>query len=398
MTVAARTIRPKELVFILGALSAFAPLATDMYLPAMPLLERVYATDTAHVQLTLAAFFLGFALGQAFYGPIADRHGRKPSLYLGLGLYIGASIGCAFAPTILVLSLLRFLQALGACAGAVVARAVVSDLFAPQEAARIYAALMVVMGVAPILAPIIGGYLLLWFNWTAIFWLLAGFGLLCLLAVALRLPETHRPNAASSIGGVLVAYGRLLIDRRFLGYSLSGSMSMAGMFSYIAGSPFVFIGLYHLAPHHYAWLFGSNALGIVLASRINHFLLRRRSADALLRGANLLQVGAGLLLVAAAVTGVGGFVGLAVLLFFYVACVGVVMPNSVALAMGPHRSRAGIASALVGVLQFSLAAIAAAAVGAVQAPSALPMAALILACGVLGLALRRFLVPAALAG
>lgn len=387
-------VRRRELVLILGALSAFAPLATDMYLPAMPLLEHVFATDTARVQLTLASFFIGFALGQAFYGPLADRHGRKPSLYLGLVLYTGASIGCVFAPSIGVLAALRFVQAIGACAGGVVARAVVSDLFTAQDAARLYAAMMVVMGIAPIVAPLIGSYLLLWAGWQAIFWVLGLFGLLCLLATALRLPETHRADPARKVtlSRVLANYAALLTDRGFLGYALSGAMSMAGMFAYIAGSPFVFIGVYGLAPDHYAWLFGSNALGIVLASRLNHRLLHRLGADQLLLTASIVQGVFGALLLGAAITGIGGFLGLAVPLFLYVAGIGVIMPNSVALAMAPHRHQAGTASALIGVLQFSLAAIAAVAVGAIHNASARPMAGLILLCGLLGLGFRQVLV------
>ncbi|HXZ03068.1 MAG TPA: multidrug effflux MFS transporter [Stellaceae bacterium] len=379
---------------MLGGLSAFAPLATDMYLPAMPRLERVFATDAARVQWTLAAFFLGFALGQAFYGAIADRYGRKPSLYAGLVLYIGASVGCALAPGIGLLAALRFLEAIGACAGAVIARAVVSDLFTGQEAARLFAALMAVMGIGPIIAPLIGGYLLLWFDWQAVFWVLAAFGVACLLAVWLRLPETHRPETVRSLALVSVTtrYLMLLVDRRYLGYALSAALGMAGLFAYIAGSPFVFITLHRLTPQHYAWLFGANAFGIVLASRVNHALLRRYSADALLVGANLAQVAAGVLLLAAAATGEGGAPGLAAPLFLYVACVGIVMPNSVALAMAPHRHAAGVASALLGVLQFSLAAAAAALIGALHSGGALPMAALILAFGLLSFGLRYLLV------
>ncbi len=365
-----------------------------MYLPAMPQLERVFATDAARVQWTLAAFFLGFALGQAFYGPVADRYGRKPSLYVGLALYIGASIGCALAPGIGVLTAFRFLEAIGACAGAVVARAVVSDLFTGQEAARLFTALMVVMGVAPIVAPLIGGYLLLWFNWPVIFWVLAAFGVACLLAVWLRLPETHRTESVRSLalGSVVTRYLSLLFDRRYLGYALSGAASMAGMFAYIAGSPFVFITLHHLTPQHYAWLFGANAFGIALASRINQALLRRYSADALLVGAGAVQAAAGAVLLAAAVTGVGGAPGLAAPLFLYVACVGIVTPNSVALAMAPHRQTAGVASALLGVLQFGLATAAAALVGVLHSASARPMASLILCFGLLGLVLRYLMV------
>jgi MFS transporter, DHA1 family, multidrug resistance protein len=383
------------LVLILGALSAFAPLATDMYLPAMPMLARVFATGAAQVQWTLATFFLGFASGQAFYGPVVDRYGRKPSVYFGLCLFIGASLGCVVAPTIALLAMLRFVQAVGACAGVVVARAVVTDLFRGQEAARIYAALMAVMGVAPMLAPLVGSYLLLWFGWQAIFWVLAGFGAFCLAAVRLGLPETHRADTAHGLapGRVMSSYLRLLRDRHFAGYALSGAMSMAGMFAYIAGSPVVFINLHRFGPQHYAWLFGANALGITLASRLNHRLLHRTSADALLVWANAVQVAAGSTLLVGTLALPQSDAAIALPLFLYVACVGIVMPNSVALAMAPQRAMAGSASALIGVVQFLLASAAAALVGAGGSASALPMAALILLCGVLGLALRHWLVP-----
>jgi DHA1 family bicyclomycin/chloramphenicol resistance-like MFS transporter len=365
-----------------------------MYLPSLPTLERAFTASTAEVQRTLASFFLGFALGQALYGPLVDRFGRKPPLYVGLVLFGVASMACAMAPSIETLTALRFLQAIGACSGVVVARAMVRDLFAPQETARIYSALMLVMGLAPILAPLLGGYLLLWFGWQAIFWLLVALAFLSLAAAALLLPETHDRNHAHplSLGAALARYAGLLADRHFVGYALSGGMNAAGMFAYIAASPFVFIELYHVAPEHFGWIFGTNAGGLILASQINGRVAHRYGADRIMRLGNKLQTIAALTLVVTAITGWGGFLGIAIPLFVYVGCVGIVSPNAVALAMAPQGARAGSASAMVGTLQFSVAAIAATAVGALPQDSPLPMAITIAICGAAGMALHRGLV------
>jgi DHA1 family bicyclomycin/chloramphenicol resistance-like MFS transporter len=383
-----------ELIVILGALTAFAPMAIDMYLPSMPTLERAFEASTAEVQRTLAAFFLGFALGQALYGPVADRFGRKPPLYAGLMLFGLASAACALAPSVGALSLLRFFQAIGACSGVVIARAMVRDLFAPQETARVYSALMLVMGVAPILAPLVGGYLLLWSGWRAIFWLVAAFALVSLVAVAFRLPETHDRARAHplSLRAVTARYAGLLVDRHYMGYALAGGMNTAGMFAYIAGSPFVFIELYHVPAEHFGWIFGTNAAGLIFAAQVNGRIVHRYGADRILRFGNLLQTIAGLVLLMTAATGLGGFWGIAIPLFVYIGCVGIVSPNALAMAMAPQGAQAGSASAMVGVLQFSIAAIAATAVGAIHQESALPMALIIAVCGTLGLVLHRWLV------
>ncbi len=249
---------------ILSALVAFAPMSIDMYLPALPSLERYFATDTASVQHTLASFFVGLAIGQLFYGPLADRYGRKPPLYFGLSLYVAASAGCALAPGIVSLIGLRFLQAVSGCAGMVVARAVVRDLYDRQESARVFSILLMVMGIAPVVAPLAGGYLLTWFGWRSIFWVLALFGTACLLAVKFRLPETIPKGLARvPLSSALANYAGLLADRRYLGYALSGGFGQAGMFAYISGSPFVFIDLYGVPAHAYGWLFGLNGLGLV---------------------------------------------------------------------------------------------------------------------------------------
>ena len=387
----------RELIVVLGALTAFAPMSIDMYLPALPTLAKLFHAKAVEVQLTLAMFFIGFAFGQAFYGPVADRFGRKPPLYAALTLFVAASVGCALAPSIHALAAWRLAQALGACAGIVIARTVVRDLFEPRDAVRVYAALMLVMGVAPILAPLFGGYILIHFGWPAIFWVLAAFGVICFMLAVFRLPETHSGEAPHpfELGHILAGYGRLLEHRRYLGYALTGGFSSAGMFAYIAGSPFVLIDLYRIPAQHYGWIFGSNAFGLIFASQLNGRLLHHRfGGDAVLYGANLVQALAGITLLTAVMTGIGGLAGILVPLFFYIACIGLVMPNATALAMAPHGRNAGAASSLLGTLQFALAAIVAIIIGAVHDQTALPMAAVIAVCGTLGLICHRSLVSA----
>jgi MFS transporter, DHA1 family, multidrug resistance protein len=383
----------RRLVLILGALIAITPLAVDMYLPSLPTLERVFAADQTSVQFTLAAFFVGLALGQVLYGPVTDRFGRKPPLYVGLGLFALASAGCALAPRIEVLVAFRFVQAIGGCSALVVTRAAVRDLFDPQASARVFSLLLLVMGVAPILAPLAGGYVLALAGWRAIFWSLAGYGLAGLAAVA-ALPETRSPGAAPSgltVDGVS-GYARLLTDRRFLGYALSGGIAMAGMFAYIAGSPFVFIELYGVPTDKYGWLFGLNSAGLIAASQINRRLLAQWRAETVLAWATAAVAGLSVVLFLVAVTGAGGLPGLLVPLFGFVASLGLTQPNAMAAALAGHPQRAGTASALYGTLQFSAATVAGSLVGLLHDGTARPMAGVIATCGVLALAAHRLLI------
>ncbi len=379
---------------ILSALVAFAPMSIDMYLPALPALERYFATDTASVQHTLAAFFTGLAVGQLLYGPLADRYGRKPPLYFGLALYILASAACALAPNIGSLIALRFLQAVSGCAGMVVARAVVRDLYDRQESARVFSVLLMVMGIAPIVAPVIGGYLLTWLGWRSIFWVLALFGVGCIAAVALRLPETIPAGLPRvPLSRALGNYAGLLADRRYLGYALSGGFGQAGMFAYISGSPYVIIDLYGIPAHAYGWIFGLNATGIVAFTQWNRKLLLRFDADRVLDAGNLAGFVMCVLMLVAAATNALGLAGILVPLFFVVAMRGLTFPNASAGAMAPFPEKAGSASALLGSVQFAIAALASAAVGWFHNGTAVPMAAVVTVCGFLAFASYRALVP-----
>lgn len=373
-----------RMVLILGALSAFGPLAIDFYLPAFPAMAQAFATDEKHVQATLAAYFLGLSLGQLAYGPVADRFGRRKPLLFGVGLFTLASLACAYAPNLDTLILARFVQALGGCAGMVLSRAIVSDKCDPVASAKVFSQLMLVMGLAPILAPMLGGVLVNVAGWQSIFLALSLFSAACLLAVSLGLRESlpaHIPR--QPLSGALRQYMRLLADRVFIGHALTGGIAIAGMFAYIAGSPFVFIKLYGVPAEHYGWLFGTNAAGFILVAQVNARLLAKRGPAFLLVRAVWVYLVAGLVMLGVAAMRPAQLWPLLLPLFVCIASLGCIIPNASACAMSGQGARAGSASALMGCLQFSVAAAAAALVGLLHDGSAVPMTLVISLCGAL---------------
>ena len=368
---------------ILGALTAMGPLAIDMYLPALPAIARDLGTSAASVQVSLAVYFIGIAVGQAFYGPLSDRWGRKPVLYFGLALFVASSAGCALAADVRTLIVFRFVQALGGCAPLVIPRAVVRDYFDQRGSVRMLSVLMLVMGLAPILAPLIGGQLLVNFGWRSVFWVLAGYGTIWLAIVIPFLPESLPADRRrrQRLGDVLAVYGRLLRDRAYIGYVVSGGLIFSGLLAYIAGSPFVFIELFGVAPERYGLFFGTNAIGIIAASQINRWLANRYDAGRIVSVVLPVAMIAGAVLLFDAYSGFGGFAGILVPLFCFIACHGFVMPNTTALAMAPHGAVAGSASALLGTLQFVLGATAGTLVGVLGNGTAVPLGAVIAGCG-----------------
>jgi DHA1 family bicyclomycin/chloramphenicol resistance-like MFS transporter len=360
------------------------PLAMDMYLPALPTIAREFSTDVANVQVSLTMYFAGIAIGQAFYGPLSDAVGRKPALYFGLLVFIASSIGCAWAESVPALVAFRFLQALGGCAPIVIPRAVVRDHFDQLESIRMLSVLMLVFGLGPILAPLVGGQLLVNFGWRSVFWLLASYAIVWLVVVIAFLPESlpAARRRRQPIGEVLVVYGRLLRDRTYIGYVLSGALIFAGLLSYISGSPFVFIELFHVPPERYGIFFGINAIGIMSASQFNRWLVTRVEVRRIVGIVLSVAMTASLVLLFDAYSGFGGFAGILIPLFCYITCHGFVMPNTTGLAMAPHGQVAGSASALLGTIQFVLGSIAAALVGAFANGTAVPLAAVIAGCGV----------------
>ncbi|MGG5871569.1 multidrug effflux MFS transporter [Pseudomonas peli] len=382
---------PLRLLLILGALSAFGPLAIDFYLPSFPTLARAFSTDVEHVQLSLAAYFAGLAIGQLAYGPLADRFGRRKPLLVGVMLFSLASLACALAPSLEWLIAARFVQALGGCAGMVVSRAVVRDLCDPISSAKVFSQLMLVMGLAPILAPLAGGLLLSTLGWPSIFICLTLFSFICLLAVAKWLPETLAKDVPPApLRGALGEYKRLFADLPFLGYALTGGFAIAGMFAYIAGSPFVFIELYGIPAEHYGWLFGSNALGFILVAQLNAWLVARHGPAYWLGKTVWFYLACGLALLLVAVGKPQTLWPLLIPLFGCIASLGILLPNASACAMAGQGRHAGSASALLGSLQFVIAASAAAMVGVLHDGSAWPIAVVIFGCGVLAVSFSLF--------
>jgi DHA1 family bicyclomycin/chloramphenicol resistance-like MFS transporter len=374
-----------QVVLILGALSAFGPLSIDMYLPGLPALGKTLDAPAWAVQLTLTACLAGLALGQILAGPLSDRFGRRGPLLVGVAAYAVASLLCALAPSIVVLIVLRFAQGVAGAAGIVIARAVVRDMHSGVAAARFFSLLMLVNGLAPILAPVIGGQVLTVTSWRGVFLVLAAIGVLLLLATATGLRETLAPEQRhpGGVGETVRTFGRLLADRVFLGHALACGLSFGAMFAYISGSPFVLQDIYGASPQLFSVMFAGNALGLVAASQANRALLRRLEPLTILRAALSVQaLGAvALLVVVAAGVGVRGIVPL---LFVVVASLGLVMPNATALALADHPRVAGSASGLLGVLQFIVGAAAAPLVGVAGTTTALPMALTIAVLGVGG--------------
>lgn len=393
MTVTAGYYR---LALILGALTAMGPLAIDMYLPALPTIAREFGTASSAVQASLAVYFAGMAIGQALYGPLSDRFGRKPMLYFGLAVFMAASIGCALADSVSALVAFRFLQALGGCAPIVVPRAVVRDHFDQAGSVRMLSVLMLVMGLAPVLAPLIGGQLLVHFGWRSVFWVLTAYAAAWLIVVGRYLDESLplARRRREPLLDVLRVYGRLLTDRLFIGHALSGALIFAGLLTYISGSPVVFIELFHVPPERYGIYFGINAVGIMVASQVNRWLASRAETHRIVTIVLTVAMTASLTLLFDAYTGTGGFPGILVPLFCYIACHGFVLPNTTALAMAPHGQVAGSASALLGTLQFVLGALAGSLVGTFANGTAVPMAAVLAGCGTTAWAINRAVVHA----
>ena len=365
-----------------------------MYLPAFPAIAHEFGVSIAAVQYTLAAYNVGLALGQLLYGPLADQLGRKPNLIAGMLLYAAAAASCALATSVNSLVLLRLLQAVGGCTGMVLARAIVRDRFEGNEAARVFSTMMLVMGVAPILAPTVGSFVVARADWRLIFWLLTGLAGLALVGIVLVLPETLPAARCNpkAVRGAFRTYGRLLHDRTFVGYALTAGMVQAAMFAYITGSSFVFTQLFGLSTQQYGLLFGLNASGMMAASQLNNRLLRRFSFQQILRGVTGVNVLAGLTLLVLAYTGWLGIYGITLPLFVVVSSVGFTSPNATAGALQRHAQQAGSASALLGTLMYSCGAVAALAVSVLANGTAQPMALVIAGCGAAAWVIYRWLV------
>ena len=374
---------------------AVGPFAINMYLPSLPTLQRTFNASPAQVQLTLAVYFIGLAIGQMPYGTLADRWGRRPPMLLGMIIFTVASIGCALADSILALAGWRFLQALGGCSVMVVVRAIVRDLFSPTEGAKVFSTLLLVTGIAPIAGPLVGGWVLVSLGWQAIFWSLTLYGVASVLTIWLAFPETRKsaPHTRKAHAPLLSQLIILMRDRVFVGNALAGGLSQTTMFAYIAGSPYVFIEYFGVAPESYGWLFGINAFGLIASTQINRALLSRLGLERVLMITSTVAAVAGMALLVVALFGIGGLTGVMLPLFVCVSTIGFVFPNTSAAALVNHPERAGLASGVLGTMQFALAAVASVLVGMMQAQSPVPLATIICAVTLSALLVRHLILP-----
>jgi DHA1 family bicyclomycin/chloramphenicol resistance-like MFS transporter len=372
-----------RLVLILGSLSAFGPLSLDMYLPGLPALARDLQTGAAETQLTITGCLVGLAIGQLVVGSVSDSRGRRLPLLLGLGGYAATSFLCAVTSSIHLLIVLRVLQGLAGGAGIVIARAVVRDLYSGVAAARFYALLMLVNGLAPILAPIFGSQLLRVGSWRGVFLVLGVIGAVLLGVAAIGLPETLPAERRTSggLGNTLRTFRLLLADRLFLGCALTSGCAIGAMFAYIAGSPFVLEDIYGVSPQAFSLVFGSNALGLVAASQLSARLVGRVQPVTLMTAGVATGLAGGLTLLVVVLIGGLGLVPVLAALFLVVASVGLVMPNATALALASHARVAGSGSALLGLAQFMVGGAVAPLVGIGGSRTALPMALIIATLG-----------------
>ncbi|WP_405879383.1 multidrug effflux MFS transporter [Streptomyces sp. NBC_01136] len=376
---------------ILGGLTATPPLSMDMYLPALPEVTRSLHAPAATVQLTLTACLAGMAFGQLVVGPMSDKWGRRRPLLVGLVVYVLATVLCAVAPDVELLVVFRLAQGLAGAAGIVIARAVVRDLYDGMAMARFFSTLMLISGVAPVVAPLIGGQILRATDWRGVFVLLTVVGIALTVLVRTKLPETLKPaqRHGGGVGAALRAMRELLADRAFLGYTLAGGFAFAALFAYISASPYVVQEIYGASPQTFSLLFGVNSVGLVLVGQINgKILVGRVSLDKVLAvGLALIALAAtALLLLSTGVFGKAGLVPVAAALFVLMSAMGLALPNTQALALMRVRHAAGSASALLGTSSFLIGAIASPLVGIAGEHTAVPMAIVQLAAVLVAIA------------
>jgi DHA1 family bicyclomycin/chloramphenicol resistance-like MFS transporter len=366
---------------------AIGPLAIDMYLPALPALQEEFGTSAARVQHTLSAYLLGLALGQLFFGPLTDRFGRKPPLLGGLALFAMASASCVFAGSIGGFVALRFAQALGGASGMVVIRAVIRDRFDEIQSARVLSLMMLVMGAAPILAPLAGGWLLVNGSWHWIFAFLATFAALCLALVARFLEESHPAHRRSrSLGRALVTTLPLFGDLRFLGPVIVFIGAFGCFFAYLAAAPFVYIQYFGVPAGSFGWYFGAGALSFITVSQLNRRIVSRYGTRRTLGWGVALLAGAAACLLVLSLTEALGFAGVFFPIFVMVGSIGLIASNATSIAMAPFGERAGGASSLLGSAQSAFGVLASAAIGWMAGHGAVPMASVIAICAAIALA------------
>jgi len=385
------------LILVLGSLSAIGPFSIDMYLPGFPGIAADLHTTVPQVGLSLSSFFIGVCFGQFLYGPLLDRYGRKPPLYAGIAVYLLASLGCVFAASVHALIVLRLFEGLGGCVGMVAARAFVRDIFPVKEIAKIFSLLILVIAVSPIIAPTSGGYIAAHFGWQYIFVVLTVLAAFILVMMHFVLPQGRPPDKSLSLKPkpIINTFLQVFKHPQFVTYALTGSVAAAGLYAYIAGSPFVFMELYKVTAQHYGWIFAIIALGLISASQVNTILLRRFESEQIIKIALLCQTCTGIILCTGTIFGLWNVYGMVICIFIYLSCQGFTFPNSSALSLAPFTRNAGSASALMGAIQMGTGTLTSAIVSVFNNHTAFPMTAVMACCSVIAFGIlmlgRRFI-------
>ncbi len=380
---------------LLGALSVVSPFAIDSYLPAFTRMAADMNTTSAIVSLSLSTYFIGLAFGQFIYGPMLDRYGRKKPIYAGLAIFIAASLGCMLTHNVDVLIALRLLQGLGGCVAQVGAITMVHDFFPVDQSARVFSLLFLFIGASPLFAPSIGSILTACLGWRWVFVFMAAVVALVLAAVMFLLPEGHEPDPAISLkpSRIAATFAAILEDRGFLRYTLAGAFSFAGLFSYVAGAPIIFMEQFHVDAKMFGVIFAVLAVGFIGGSQVNVWLLRRFKSEAIFPCALKAQVACGLVFLIGTVGGWFGIVATLALLFIFLACVGIGNPNGTALALAPFTKNAGSASALLGAIQLGTGAVVSTSIGFLNAQGSLPVIGILFATALAGLFFYKLLPP-----
>ncbi|MEJ7643939.1 MAG: Bcr/CflA family multidrug efflux MFS transporter [Chryseolinea sp.] len=377
------------IILILGALATISPFSIDMYLPGFPGIAKDLDTTIDKVQLSLTSYFIGIAVGQMMYGPLLDRFGRKNPLYVGLLIYVFASVGCAFTQSVDSLIAMRLVQALGGCVGMVAAQALVRDLFPVNKTAQVFSLITLVIAVSPMVAPTVGGYVTAALGWHWVFIILSGIGTVILIVCYFFLPEGKGANPSLSLKPRAVVKNFYGVGKnpQFLIYTLAGGLATATPFAYIAGSPDVFMNIYHVSEQQYGWIFALLAGAMIGSTQFNHILLKHFNSEQIVRATLLYQGVLGLVLVGGTLYGGWGLNSLIALLFFFLCGQGLIGPNSTALSLAPFEQHAGSAAALLGAWRMGAGAFVSALVSILHNNTALPMVGVMASCIWIGLLL-----------
>jgi len=364
-----------KLILILGSLTALGPFSIDMYLPGFSGIAKDLNTSVAKVSMSLSSYFIGISAGQLLYGPLLDRFGRKKPLFIGLLVYILASLGCVYVADIDAFIFLRFIQAIGSCAATVASVAMVRDLFPVKDIPKVFSLLMLVLGLSPMLAPTIGGYVTEDYGWHTVFLILMCMGIAILLASQIGLPNSYKPDTSISLKPkpIISNFLKVLKEPQFYTYAFTGAIAFSGLFTYVAASPIVFMDIYHVDAKTYGWIFAFMSVSFIGSSQLNSLLLKRFSSEQMIFAALILQSVVSIIFLFLSINNLLGLYETIAMLFVFLGCLGISNPNTAGLTMAPFAKNAGSASALMGAIQLGLGSLASFAVGIFVKDSVAPM-------------------------